>query len=244
MMKTLSKSSLALITFREYSSRQNLVKKLIISIQDKTIPFSPSPTHRKLKDVIKPAKFELHKVIGTEHSLVLHPSQDIESAIYEGQTVVFEVEGPQVIESIMSRLNKVESEISKINADKSFDKHVYVVQGFKAKDFLEKDQSIPLRVRRKLFELRQGRNFDAHYINDEDTEPLKQYKLQLFRDKWLSMPADIREKFSFRVGSAFYSEISRSLAAYKPGRGNNGIAQLSPLEATKADEWVKSWWEC
>ena len=243
MMETLSKSSLTLFKFRGYSSRQNLVKILIISVQDQTIHFSPSPTHRKLKDVIEPAKFELRKVIGAEHNLILLSGQDIESAIHEGQTVVFEVEGPQVIGSIMSRLNKVESEISNLNADKSFDKYVYVVQDVNAKDFLEKDQSIPWHVRRKLTELRQGHNLVAHYIDDKDTASLKQYKLQVFRNRWLSMPADIRKKFSFRFGPAFYREISRSLAAYKPGRGKDGIAQLSPTEATKADEWVKSWWE-
>ena len=266
-MKMLALLVILFIIIQSYSisTSQFHVKRMTISIQDKTIlNFSPHPAHKKLKDIIEPAKKELHK--GDEHNLILHPDHDIEADIFENQNVIFEVEGePQVIASLTEKMNNMQSQINDLVGEvkklkstnqkqnarnkkqdmvKSFDMFIQAVQDVNAELRLEQDQSIDVKIQRQLFNLRQDRNV-VHYIYKQDHPSVKQYKLQILKEKWLSMPKIIRKEFDIVYCTGFYEEIKRVLltsTTMYPITSDDMTKSLPPEEVAKEIVRVEKWW--
>ena len=249
------------------STSQLHVKRIIISIKDQAfLNFSPHPTHRKLKDILEPAKLELRKNVRNDHSLILGPDQDIESDIYEDQNVIFEVEGePQVISlteklnNMQSQINEIRDELKKLDAinkrqDKIvlFNKYTWALLDATTELHLEQDQSINAEVRDELFNLGQyyNINYISHYIYKNDCPSIKQYKLQILTEKWLSMPKSIRKEFDIVYCSGFYEEIkcilistSNTISCIYPITSDDVAKSLSPEEvAVEIRRRVEKWW--
>ena len=258
-MKILSLIVIVFIILQKRTSQLH-VKRIIISIKDKPIlNFSPHPTHKNLKDIFDPAKKELNKAVGDKHKLILQPDQDIEADIYEDQNVIFEVEGkPQVISlteklnNMQSQLNEIRDELKKLDAinkrqDKIvlFNKYTCALLYTNAELRLEQNPSINAEVKDELFNLRQypNTNYISHYIYKQDDPSVKQYKLQILKDKWLSMPKSIREEFDIVYCSGFYEEIKRILLIT-----NSTIYPITRDDMTKslsqevAATDIKRWW--
>ena len=205
-------------------------------------------------------------VIKLDHSLILHPDEDMEADIYEDQNVIFEVEGePQVIglteklNNMQSQINEIRDELKKLDAinkrqDKIvlFNKYTCALLYANGELRLDQNQSINDEVRDELFNLGKYHNINyiSHYIYSSDHPSVKQYKLQILTEKWLSMPQSIRQEFDIVYSSGFYEEIKRILLISTSSTtscmypiSSDGMTQsLPPEEVAIEIKRIERWW--
>lgn len=171
---------------------------------------------------------------------------DIESAARDGLSVSFAshcTKVPQAVGSMLSRINIMKSEVAVLKAARMFEKYVCALQDLNSKIRLEYHPTISHAVRRKLTRLRKEYRSFCPYLDDYDTPSMTQYKLQKLKDKWLSMPVDLRQRFDLLYRPSFYGEISTALVSHKPGGGEgHSVVKLPPSLAAKADKWDERWW--
>ena len=239
-----------------------------IVFKDSILDLALSPTQSKIKDVIEPSKKQQNISIGEDFNYKLITEVGDEVDIVDRQELIFGNDGGgSVIGSLRGDLNEVMKKVAKLEENdikqveiinqlttrSLYLKYMYVLRDLNDFKKLEKKNPYISRhsrhSRHTFRKLGKDRNKYAHcLLEDTDSLAVKEYKLQLFKDKWLNMPDKVYNLLLSDYKKDFMNDITNYFLSYYNTTNTNttayvtstGTLEQDVLESTQ--KWFENWW--